>query len=238
MRGKWVARSSVVRALTLLLTCASSFFATNLTLASSVASAHQNVQDYYQLYWFADAQFRIGAQAAPLNTIAFASRLQDGAAEWNSLEGIFEVTYNPSQNDPARSPASSCGASWTQVWVYSNQDLNGNLGLTLVCESASQPFIQKAQIRFNPNRNWYLGTAPVGASQRDFWSVATHEFGHVAGFGKNSTYEHFEGEDNGCWTTIPQRYDSQSMCPGPYLDGWDYQRDLRPHDKHTFNNWY
>jgi hypothetical protein len=43
-------------------------------------------------------------------------------------------------------------------------------------------------ISFNRATNWYFGTGTPGASQIDFYSVATHELGHVLGFGVSTQW--------------------------------------------------
>lgn len=68
----------------------------------------------------------------------------------------------------------------------------------------------------------------------DFWSVASHEVGHVTGFYYGPLDDgHFTEADSAC----PSDDGRHTMCPS-ISAGTKMMRDVNTHDKHTFTNAY
>lgn len=77
------------------------------------------------------------------------------------------------------------GASGTSAWI----DAVRGRGETGATASPRTDFAPKAgAITFDSPTNWFFGTTltGIGGSQTDFYSVATHELGHVLGIGVGS----------------------------------------------------
>jgi hypothetical protein len=106
-----------------------------------------------------------------------------------------------------------------------------NLAATQVCRSGNCPGpgcqITRGMIHFDTSKPWYTGVGDAPATKYDLWSVSTHEFGHVTGFGMNEAPDHFTG------TICPE----QTMC-GAASFGSENQRTLDTHDIHTFQGAY
>ena len=102
-------------------------------------------------------------------------------------------------------------ASGTQAWINSLQD-RGPLGTLLWGGS----------IAFDTTTNWYFGTSAAGlqANQEDFFTCATHELGHVLGFGTAPTW--FAQVSNGAFTG-PQ---SEAIYGGPVPVTWGAGAEL------------
>jgi hypothetical protein len=80
---------------------------------------------------------------------------------------------------------------------------------------------------------WNENDSNVPAARLDSESIATHEFGHAAGFGVGGNVpNHFESDGTIC-TGQPV----QTMCPS-FLFGSSYWRSLEGHDIHTFQGAY
>jgi hypothetical protein len=102
-------------------------------------------------------------------------------------------------------------ASGTQAWLNSLQD-RGPLGTLLWGGS----------VAFDTTTNWYFGTSAAGlqANQEDFFTCATHELGHVLGFGTAPTW--FAQVSNGTFTG-PQ---SEAVYGGPVPVTWGAGAEL------------
>lgn len=77
-------------------------------------------------------------------------------------------------------------------------------------------------VAFDTTTNWYFGTsaAGLGANQEDFFTCATHELGHVLGFGTASTW--FSQVSNGTFTGPT----SESVYGGPVPVTWGAGAEL------------
>jgi hypothetical protein len=97
----------------------------------------------------------------------------------------------------------------------------------------------------NSADRWHTRRTKAGqpAGRYDLQSVAAHEFGHGTGFMRHFNVALDDDEDGvdewsaqraRCGDVNPKR---ETMC-GAGDTGYAHERDLGPHDKHTFRNVY
>jgi hypothetical protein len=144
--------------------------------------------------------------------------------------------YQNTQSDYSPFPASVCPGTFQKDAVHWGPiDGSGNtLATTWICnKSSNASHLYSFQIKFDSDEGgrWYSDTGTPGSSESDFWSVASHEFGHATGW-----TSHF-GE---LTTLCPQSGDlsgRHTMC-AKILNGNTAQRSLNTHDRDTFVDAY
>lgn len=172
------------------------------------------------------------------------ARTRDGAAQWSNVAGPNEPTFVP-QADPwpnfqiyteCNGPTGGTTVHWRDL-----DDFDANwLGATSGCgyvEPADQ--ISSRWVAFDSDRNWYTGVGDASDGfmdiacgippdcENDWWSVASHEFGHAVGLG------HFDEDDAVC----PNSDARETMCPSIYI-GTERQRSIEAHERASFLNLY
>jgi len=140
--------------------------------------------------------------------------------------------YQSSQPDYAPFSPSVCPGTFQKDAVHWGPiDGSGDgLAVTFKCvKGGDESHLYSFQIKFDSDEAgfWYSDTGTPGGSESDFWSVATHEFGHATGWSP-----HFVEGSSLC----PDGEDQQVMCPE--LDGGATERRLDTHDKDTFSDAY
>ncbi len=156
----------------------------------------------------------------------------NGKEQWNSATNTGEPTiYWTLADDVSYGSATSpCGVPGYNTGAIFWNDLDylgpSVLGATRLCGFTP---IFNFTIEFDRTRtDWYVGTGDAPGGSYDFWSVASHEFGHALGF-----WKHLDEADAAC----PNDSTRSTMCPSVY-DGTERQRTLATHDIHTFDAAY
>jgi hypothetical protein len=159
-------------------------------------------------------------------TGAWRSRITAGVQSWNALQTSLHF-YAGSQV-ANRDPRTSC-ANDERVTLHQRalDGAGGALGLSGYCVYTATGHRQSSWIIFDSEETWYTGTgdAPdpilgVYGGDIDLWSIAAHEWGHVATLG------HYSEIDEICLDDEIQA----TMCPS-YHPGSERFRTLQPHDK-------
>jgi len=159
-------------------------------------------------------------------------RVYAGKEQWNAVANAndphiyWSLPDDVSYGD-ARNP---CGVPGLYKGAVFWNDLNYlsiyTTGVTRLCGAAP---VVNFTIEFDSSRSdWYVGTGDAPSGTVDFWSVATHEFGHALGW-----WDHLPESDGAC----PDSGSRNTMCPTVYA-GTERQRTVADHDIHTFNEAY
>jgi hypothetical protein len=207
---------------------------------SNSASAHTS-STYITHAWAAATDANYMFSATFPTGCCFRDRVRGGATEWTQRGGTNEPDFFDVGNTGNIDPFSCVTPNAIH---YRNLDGEGSstLGITYVCWTQSTGNLFSYQMSFdNTGRDWYTGTGDandgllqlcVPSCQDDFWSVATHEFGHAAGYlgGDNG---HFAETDSAC----PDDNNRSTMCP-TVSPGTERQRDPTDHDVHTWDGAY
>ncbi|MGH3716113.1 MAG: hypothetical protein ACRDT4_22020 [Micromonosporaceae bacterium] len=172
-------------------------------------------------------------------------RVLNGASQWNQRGGAAEPNFiNAGQRTNPGNADNPCGNSLNGAF-WRNLDLYGPsvLGVAIVCVDGFGN-ITRFTINFDSDQNWYTGTGdaddgflnlcPFGTCEKDLWSVASHEWGHIAGFLRGPNDDgHYDSGDPVCENNSSQH----TMCP-VYSPGTERMRSLETHDIHTFEAAY
>lgn len=143
-----------------------------------------------------EVQFTSGV---PYSPATIRDRIRDGANEWTRQQSTLSYVFEPL--DIANFDyVSQCNPSSGSVTVHwDNLTLRGFPGATGAVWHCVwynyQTTVASRKMVFASEANFYFGTGPVPAGtvgvacvrgdpncKDDFWSTATHEFGHAAGF--------------------------------------------------------
>lgn len=166
---------------------------------------------------------------------SFRDRIFDGVTQWNQLGESVRFRSAPDLGN--RDPRNSCSPVETITIHRFNLDGGGGtLGLSGYCQYTSGGTGRATSwIIFDSSEEWCLDTgncydgflgSGIGANI-DLWSVASHEWGHVAALG------HYDAADPVCASTESQA----TMCPS-YTPGSERQRTLQTHDIDSFRARY
>lgn len=216
-------------------------FLTLSGIMPGVASGHTGTV-YYGPLWPSGKDVRYGYESGfPFG--AYRSRVANGDDQWSSIGGAAEPDFLATLPDGNYGqPQTPCArTSYTGAIYWRDLDYisSGVLGVTRICYFQSTIF--SFSIEFDNDRTWYNGTgdAPDGflfgiGAEMDFWSVATHEWGHVTGFIEGPNLDgHFPESSSLC----PEDNGRHTMCPAIEI-GTEMMRTLNTHDAHTFTNAY
>jgi len=200
-------------------------------LTATPASAHTVGNHFTRGRWPANVTIQYGLNTG-FPTGAWRSQAYAGKEQWNNATSSGEPTILWTLADDVNhgTAGSPCGISGfnTGALFWNNLDYlgSGTLGATRLCVGSA---IFNFTIEFDSTRsNWYNGTGDNPDSNADFWSTATHEFGHAVGF-----WEHIAESDGAC----PNDGTRATMCPSIY-NGTERQRTVAPHDIHTYDGAY
>lgn len=207
--------------------------AVGIVLLPSPASAHTS-STYITKHWPTNQTVSYGVNTGYPGS-DYRSRALDGKNQWNDSTNSGEpnfywsladdISYGDAQT-PCGVPNFNTGALFWNNLDYAG---TGVLGITRLC--AANP-IWNFTIEFDSTRSWYAGTADAPDNRADFWSVATHEFGHAFGFTGGSG-GHFPAGDSICANNSSMA----TMCPSYYI-GTERQRTVSTHDIHTLDGGY
>lgn len=206
-----------------------------VVFAPGPAGAH-GTAEFFPRRWVRDkvVEFKF-TPSVPLATGA-REAVRSGARQWSNLgqpmrfvdAGAYSADYD----------VRSCG-TYQRNGIHFRSIDGPSLqqpGVNVVAETRTCAFsgtgeLYSFQMVFDNAEPWYVGTGDAAPNQVDLWSVATHEFGHAAGFAKHLDQD---GDPNGLCTNTPAE---QTMCALTY-PGSEAQRSLADHDKHTFSAAY
>jgi hypothetical protein len=207
--------------------------AVGVVLLPGTAQAH-NAGSFFLHHWPANGTVSYGVHIGFPGT-DYRHRALDGKNQWNNAANsgepdIFwsladDVNYGRADL-PCGVPGFGTGALF---WNNLDPVSTGLIGVTRLCGQAP---VVNFTIEFDSTRVWYAGTGDAPGSSTDFWSVATHEFGHVVGFTGNNG-GHYNSNDSICANNSSQA----TMCPS-YVPGTERIRTVSPHDIHTFDAAY
>jgi hypothetical protein len=204
----------------------------SMVALASPAGAHTVGNHFTRGRWPANATIQYGLNTG-FPSGAWRSRVYDGKEQWNNATNSGEPTVLWSLADGVNhgTAGNPCGISGvnTGAGFWNNLDYLGSgvLGATRLC--TTEVTIYNFTIEFDSTRsNWYNGTGDNPGGNADFWSTATHEFGHALGF-----WEHIAEGDGAC----PDDSSRATMCPSIY-NGTERQRTVATHDIHTYDGAY
>jgi hypothetical protein len=152
------------------------------------------------------------------------SRVYDGVSQWNSLGQTLNLTKTPDYTFDF-DPYAICAYSYQDNGIHRRHLPPPVAGRTVFC--APNQVMYHAQVIFDESLNWYTGTGDAPGDSYDLWSVATHELGHLTGWGPHITEAQY----------CPNNSTQQTMCE-IYYQGTERMRTLATHDKHTFDAAY
>lgn len=163
-------------------------------------------------------------------------RVQDGKQQWNNQNRAMYFNFQNTQSDYSPYPPSVCPGTFLKNGVHWGPiDGSGSTAaLTYLCRKGDSPdHLYSFQIKFDSDEAglWYSDTGSPGSNEIDFWSVASHEFGH--GTGWSAHFDEFT-------TECPRSGDltgRHTMC-AKTLTSTTMQRSLAPHDQDTFAGAY
>lgn len=207
-----------------------------VAVAPTGAGAHPSA-DHFPYRWKRDRS--VVFKFTPSVPAASGARtpVRNAARQWNGLGQALRFvdagTY-PADYDPV-----GCG-TYQRNGVHF-RPIDGpslqTVGVNTVAETRVCLFgggtneLYSFQMVFDSAEPWYYGSGDAAPTQVDLWSVATHEFGHAAGFARHLDHD---GDPAGlCANTAAQ----PTMCAVTY-PGTEHQRTLADHDKHTFDAAY
>lgn len=218
--------------------------------ASSHTATGGTASNFYLYKWVDDVTPAWRFTSGYPSTSAWRARIRDGATSWNAQGQPLqwhEVTPDLGSFDP-----SICSASYfyQQNGIH-YASISGApaepLAVVQPCVALRNGVMQLYTVNMIINKNYntagqiYSGTGTPAPTQYDLWSVASHEWGHMAGSLFGSTAEgdgqgHFLESDNTICGALAGAA-RQTMCPQVLL-GDTQQRDLEGdpyyHDTHTF----
>jgi hypothetical protein len=159
------------------------------------------------------------------------SRALDGAKTWDnlgeSLDFVFKGTKNLSRN-----PCDRAVRGQNLVGMRPLDGRGKDLAMTTICRSGTT--IVRFVTVFDSAEDWYTGTSTnVPKGRPDLWSVASHEFGHAAGWA-----EHFDDPGIGLGAGLCGNFSGQHTMCATHYSGTARQRSPGPHDVDTFRQLY
>ncbi|SCL30540.1 hypothetical protein GA0070624_4096 [Micromonospora rhizosphaerae] len=203
-----------------------------VVVTPSAGQAHTVSTYFTRGRWPSNASIAYGLNTG-FPTGAWRSRVWDGKEQWNNATNSGEPTVFWTLADDVNhgTAGNPCGISGvnTGAGFWNNLDYlsTSTLGATRLCTGSGT--IYNFTIEFDSTRsNWYNGTGDNPGGNADFWSTATHEFGHALGF-----WEHIAESDSAC----PDDSTRSTMCPTIY-NGTERQRTVATHDIHTYDGAY
>lgn len=211
-----------------------------LLCATTVQAFAHDANGYYPSKWQGDlTQDWFFTEGFPGG--AKRDRVRDGVSQWNNLNQpmtFTEAAQRPDFDPMVCPDAGTNGIHWRDL-----PDANRQLAVTFRCTIGAQ--LTSTNMIVDSTRNWYdgVGDAPDGFLGRicslppdcqwDFWSVSSHEWGHMTGFFGPFRMGHFNPGENICNSNSSQH----TMCPDTRI-GTERLRTLEPHDRHTFETAY
>jgi hypothetical protein len=160
---------------------------------------------------------------------AFRDRVRDGTGGWNAVQSsVFRFSNQP--EIPNYDGLADCNMRPDRNAIH-YQVTPGAFAATSKCVNQGQ--IEHATLTFDSaSTNWYKGTGNPANHEVDVWSTASHEWGHMTGWGG-----HFGVGGPQC---SGAQATWQTMCNslGPGEKGKTFRRSLEGHDQHTFDNQY
>lgn len=198
-------------------------------VALAVSASAHGFQGQYFGRWVPSERLQLYSFDENFPGANFRDRSEDGAGQWNEL--VSDMRFRREAGSVPFAPLNCERLRNANALFWGNIDGtpaigDNTLAFTTVCPD-SNGNNYAFSMKFDSSENWHTGTSSPGANEFDFWSVATHEFGHAAGS------EHFQKSSSVC-DLGPDR---ETMCQGT-TSGTVSRRSLEEHDRHTYNAAY
>jgi hypothetical protein len=201
-----------------------------VALLAPEASAHSGSSLFHGT-WSASSRSAVPIYAESSLTGVALSRVLAGAKTWDNLGESLDFVSKGTKN-LSRNPCDRAVRGQNLVRMGPLDGRGKDLAMTTVCRSGST--IVRFVTVFDSAEPWYTGTSTsVPRGRPDLWSVATHEFGHGAGWAN-----HFDDPGIGLGTGICGNILGQHTMCATHYSGTARQRSLGPHDVDTFRHLY
>lgn len=201
--------------------------------------------DWYLELW-RTTRFPSGAKSDRILSGAYAwDQHSEGPGINDSFQGTAVSPYDmrttcPYQAIGGGNVGGNIVVDWTNFGTtYAGESFTDALAVEWTCKFSDGAAGDSNQA-YNSSKTWYDGAGDAGdgdlglggscvfsACEFDFWSVASHEFGHTWNFG------HFSEDDAVC----PNNDSRHTMCPNIYM-GTERQRSLESHEISSFHAVY
>lgn len=186
-------------------------------------------------------------------TAARKARIAAGANAWNDLNRQMYFMVRPRtvtssvetrDGDYGNCPTPVAEGRRVSVLHWGGLDgfPGGTVGAVSWCRKPNdRSRLVSARLFFDKGEGWYFGTQNSTLRNRstgeidrrvDFWSVVTHEFGHMTGW-----YGHFDRDSDRCRFLGQPAVRTQTMCPIGRR-GYERWRTLGAYDKYEFMKQY
>ncbi|HVF52387.1 MAG TPA: hypothetical protein VNC78_02145 [Actinomycetota bacterium] len=217
------------------------FWAVTTSLVGALGASARNPERWYPSRWGADHLAVNWRFTDSFPGGAVRRRVFAGAREWNKAKQTMTFDHVEGEPDYEAYSTSVCpkleeveknGVHWGTV--------PGGGAYTVMCtfpegSAGGRAELHSFQIMFGMNTHWYYGKHKPRFYQEDFWSYATHEFGHAGGrIQGGDGHGHFPDSREYCRPT-PKAH--QSMCQTAPA-GTTFDRTINGLDRYVFGGAY
>lgn len=199
-------------------------------LVTAPAWAH-TATEFFPRPWAEGQRGSVWIYNDPNLTGTFLTRVLQGAKTWDNTGQSLNFA-RASKASLSRDVCDPKQRNRNLVYNTKLDGAGGNLGATYVCYTSTNTV--RFTMAFDTADKWYTGTSKtVPKGLADVISVATHEFGHAAGWSGHYDDALVSADGASCANNSGQ----QTMCSRHWV-GTARQRSLSTHDLHTFKAAY